>query len=73
MKFFKKLNLYISLFLIIFNVNAKSEVINKVSIEGNERISLETVMIFADITIGIPTVNRINLLLWRVPILSIIF
>jgi len=52
MKFFKKLNLYISLFLIIFNVNAKSEVINKVIIEGNERISLETVMIFADITIG---------------------
>ena len=52
MKFFTKLNFYTSLFLILFNINAKSEVVNKVSIEGNDRISLETVMIFADITIG---------------------
>jgi len=34
------------------SVKSYSEVVNKVDVQGNERISLETIMIFGDISIG---------------------
>ena len=35
-----------------FSVKSYSEVVDKVEIEGNERISLETIIVFGDIAIG---------------------
>jgi len=52
MTIFRKINIFIILFFIFFNVNSYSEVVNKVAVQGNERISLETIMIFGDISIG---------------------
>ena len=40
------------LFFIFYTNNAYSEVVNKVDVKGNERISLETIMVFGDISIG---------------------
>jgi len=49
---FKKIFVAILLFFIFFNVNSYSEVVNKVNVKGNARISLETIMIFGDVAIG---------------------
>ena len=49
---FKKIFVAILLFFIFFNVNSYSEVVNKVNVKGNDRISLETIMIFGDVAIG---------------------
>ena len=49
---FKKIFVAILLFFIFFNVNSYSEIVNKVEVKGNERISLETIMIFGDVSIG---------------------
>jgi len=48
----KKIFFGIVLFFIFFNVNSYPEVVNKVEVKGNERISVETIMIFGDILIG---------------------
>tara|TARA_Y100000310_G_scaffold248106_1_gene253915 strand:+ start:2474 stop:4726 length:2253 start_codon:yes stop_codon:yes gene_type:complete len=48
----KKIFIAITLFFIFSSVNSYSEIVNKVEIKGNERISLETIMIFGDIIIG---------------------
>ena len=39
-------------FIAFLSVKSYSEVVNKVDVQGNERISLETIIIFGDITIG---------------------
>jgi len=39
-------------FFIIFNVQSYSEVVDKVEVKGNERISVETITIFGDIETG---------------------
>jgi len=49
---FKKISTFVLLFLLIFNTKVHSEVVNKVESVGNERISLETIAIFGDITVG---------------------
>ena len=49
---FKKLFISIALFLVFFSINAYSEVVNKVEAKGNQRISLDTIMVFGDVTIG---------------------
>ena len=43
---------FIILFLNIFSTFLHAEVVSKVVVEGNERISYETVMIYGDVTIG---------------------
>ena len=48
----KKIFVVILLYFIFFNVSSYSEVVNKVEVKGNDRISLETVMIFGDVAIG---------------------
>ena len=51
---FKKNIFIIFLFFLYFNISSNSiaEVVNKVNVKGNERISPETIMIFGDIVIG---------------------
>ena len=49
---FKKIFVFILLFFIFFNVNSYSEVVNKVEVTGNDRISLETIMVFGDGSVG---------------------
>ena len=48
----RKIYVCVFLFFIFFNANSYSEVVNRVDVQGNERISLETIVIFGDITIG---------------------
>ena len=52
MNFIKKIFIFITLFLFFINTNSYSEVVNKVDVIGNERISLETIVVFGDISIG---------------------
>ena len=49
---FKKIIIFFILFFTLYNAHSYSEVINKVDVQGNERVSLETIMIFGDISIG---------------------
>jgi len=49
---FKKIFICFILFLTFFNANSYSEVVKKVEIIGNERISAETILIFGDVAIG---------------------
>ncbi len=48
----RKIYIFIILFSIFFNSMAFSELVNKVDVQGNDRISKETVMIFGDVVIG---------------------
>ena len=48
----KKIFTAIILFFIFSSVNSYSEIVNKVEVKGNDRISLETIMMFGDIAIG---------------------
>jgi outer membrane protein insertion porin family len=52
MNILRKINIFVILFSIFFNVNSYSEVIKKVDVQGNDRISPETIIIFGDIEIG---------------------
>ncbi|RZO48344.1 MAG: outer membrane protein assembly factor BamA [Candidatus Pelagibacterales bacterium] len=49
---FRKISTLIILFFAFFSGNSYSEVVNKVVVNGNERISSETIMVFGDITVG---------------------
>ena len=49
---FKKIFFVLVLFFLTFNTNSYTEIVNKVEVKGNERITLETIVIFGDITIG---------------------
>ena len=48
----KKIFFVLTLLFLSFSFKANSEVVNKVNIIGNERISLETIVVFGDIKIG---------------------
>ena len=52
MSSFKKIFVVIILCSIFFNVNSYSEIVNKVEVKGNDRITLETIMVFGDVSIG---------------------
>jgi len=52
MTFLKNIFLSTALFLFFFNNNSYSEVINKIDVTGNERISLETIVVFGDVALG---------------------
>ena len=58
----KKIITFILLF-VFFSFKAYAEVVDKVEVKGNQRVSLETIVIFADIIIGnnyeTPDVNLI--------------
>jgi len=48
----KKILIANFLFFILFNSISNSEVIDKIDLKGNKRISLETIMVFGDVAIG---------------------
>ena len=48
----KKFFISIVLFLVFFSISSYADVVKKVEITGNERISNETIMIFGDVTLG---------------------
>jgi len=52
MRNFKKIFLVFILFIHAFSAKSYAEIVNKVEVKGNERITLETIVIFGDITIG---------------------
>ena len=49
---FKKIFIFAVLFLTFIGGNSYSEVVKKIEIKGNERISSETILIFGDVAIG---------------------
>ena len=52
MQRFEKILSFIILFFVLLNGNSYSDVIEKVEIKGNERISKETIIVFGDISVG---------------------
>ena len=52
MKIFIKIFFVFSLFFLSFSFKSSAEVVNKVEIQGNERITKETIIIYGDIIIG---------------------
>jgi len=49
---YKRILVGFILFFLAFSVKSYSEIINKVEVKGNQRITLETIKIFGDIKIG---------------------
>ena len=49
---YKKILVGFILFFLAFSVKSYSEVVNKVEVKGNQRITLETIIIFGDIKTG---------------------
>jgi len=52
MVLFRKINIFVILFSILFAVDSYSEIVKKIDIQGNKRISSETIVIFGDISLG---------------------
>jgi len=52
MAIFKKIFLSILIFVFFLSSNSFSEVVKKIKVTGNERISVETIMVFGDIAVG---------------------
>ncbi|SVD54796.1 uncharacterized protein METZ01_LOCUS407650, partial [marine metagenome] len=48
MENFKKIFFVFILLFLTFNTNSYTEIVNKVEVKGNERITLETIVIFGD-------------------------
>ncbi len=42
---------YIVIFLLFFSTNSFSEIVNKVNVQGNERISKETILVYGEISV----------------------
>ena len=60
----KKIFFAFILFFLAFSVKSYSEIVTKVNVKGNERISLETIVVFGDIMIGDNyEVDDVNLLI----------
>tara|TARA_B100001123_G_scaffold450932_1_gene625215 strand:+ start:1404 stop:3647 length:2244 start_codon:yes stop_codon:yes gene_type:complete len=49
---FKKFFIFFSLFFVFYNNYSNAEIVKKIEIKGNERISKETILVFGDISIG---------------------
>jgi len=63
MNFFKYF-LKVLFFLLVFNLKASSDIIEKINIEGNQRISSNTIILFTEVNIGQEiTDNDLNLIL----------
>ena len=52
MRCFRKIFAPILLLFIFFSLNAYAEVVKKIEVTGNDRVSKETIVVFGDITIG---------------------
>ena len=61
---FLKYFLKVLFFLLVFNLKASSDIIEKINIEGNQRISSNTIILFTNVKIGQEiTDNDLNLIL----------
>jgi len=61
---FKKILSFFLLFLFLINGKSFAEVVKKVEVEGNDRISQETIMVFGDISIGKDyNISEVNILI----------
>jgi len=61
---FLKYFLKVLFFLLVFNLKASSDIIEKINIEGNQRISSNTIILFTEVNIGQEiTDNDLNLIL----------
>ena len=49
---FKKKLILIIIFFSFLNANSHSEIVKKIEVVGNERISKETIVIFGDVALG---------------------
>ncbi len=49
---FKKIFLFFVILFTLFIRNSYSEVVNKIEVSGNDRVSKETIAVFGDISIG---------------------
>ena len=52
MSFFKRIFFVFIIFYFVFNSQSYSEIVKKIKVLGNVRVSLETIMVFGDISIG---------------------
>ena len=52
MRIFKKIFAFVLVLFIFINENSYSDVVKKLEIQGNDRISQETIVVFGDISIG---------------------
>ena len=52
MRCFIKNFVSIALFIIFFSINTYAEVVKKIEISGNDRVSKETIIVFGDISVG---------------------
>ena len=52
MRRFTKIFTFVLFLFILFNGNSYSDVVKKVEVKGNNRISIETIMVFGDISVG---------------------
>ena len=52
MHFFKKIFSVLPLIFLLMGIKSQAEIVKSVDVIGNKRITLETVMVFGDITVG---------------------
>ena len=52
MRRYIKIFTFVLFLFILFNGNSYSDVVKKVEVKGNNRISIETIMVFGDISVG---------------------
>ena len=52
MNYSKNIFTYITIFFLSFTSISYSDVVNKIEVKGNDRIALETIVIFGDIAVG---------------------
>ena len=58
MSSFKKIFVLVVFYFIFFNINSYSEIVNKVEVKGNKRISSNTIILFGDIQKGSDIDNK---------------
>ena len=64
MRRFTKIFTFVLFLFILLNGNSYSDVVKKVEVKGNNRISIETIMVFGDISVGKDyNINDVNSLI----------
>ena len=48
----RKLNLFLIIFSVLIALNAKASTVQQIVVQGNERISVETIKMFSNVNIG---------------------
>ena len=56
----RKLNLFLIIFSVLIALNAKASTVQQIVVQGNERISVETIKMFSNVNIG-QNINEISI------------